>query len=113
MTTIRHEERPMPVMAIVSLGLAECAALSLVLSDAVLRAVPDSDGLIILFFVLGWVLMAWATIGVVVALVHLLRAGDLRRRPALVECAFVLAAVVVLVGTACTYPLIGAGSGAA
>ena len=103
----------MPVMAIVSLGLAGGAALSLVLSDALLRAVPDSDGPVILFFVLGWVLMAWATIGVVVALVHLIRAGDVRRKPALVECAFVLAAVVVIVGTACTYPLIGAGSGAA
>jgi hypothetical protein len=108
---IRHETPPVPVIAVVSLGLAGCAALSLVLSDAVLRAIPDSDGLIIFFFVLGWVLMAWATIGVVVALVHLLRAGDLPRWP--IECAFVLAAVVVIVGTVCTYPLIGSGSGGA
>jgi hypothetical protein len=113
MTTVRPVTRPVSVLAIVSLGLAACAALSLVLSDAVNLAVPDSDGLIIVFFVLGWVLMAWATIGVVVALVQLLRAGGLRRRPALVECALVLAAMVVIVGTACTYPLIGAGSGGA
>lgn len=111
--TVPNEVRPASVIAIVSLGLAGCAALSLVLSDAVLRAVPDSDGLIILFFVLGWALMAWATIGVVVALVHLLRAADLSRGPALVECASVLAAVLVIVGTAYTYPLIGSGSGGA
>lgn len=111
--TIRHEARPTSVLAIVSLVLAGCAAVSIGLSDVVSRAVPDSDGLVILFFVIGWVLMVWSTIGVVVALVHLRRASDLRRRPAPVEFAFVLAAVVVIIGTACTYPLIGAGSGGA
>ena len=62
---------------------------------------------------LGWALLAWASIGVIVALVRVLRVGDFRRRPTLVESAFVLAAMVVILGTVCIYPFVGTGSGAA
>lgn len=113
MEAVQHEVRPTPGIAIVSLVLAGCAALSLVLGDAVLHAVPDADALVTLLFVLGWVLVAWAAIGVVVALARLLLVGGFRRRSVRVESAFVLAATAVIVGTTCMYPLIGTGSGSA
>lgn len=113
MEAVQHEVRPTPGIAIVSLVLAGCAALSLVLGDAVLHAVPDADALIILLFVFGWVLVAWAAIGVVVALARLLSVGGFLRRSVRVESAFVLAATAVIVGTTCMYPLIGTGSGSA
>ena len=113
MRTIGHAGRPVSAVAVTSPALAGCGALSLVLGDAVLRTGRDPDGLSVLFFVLGWVLVVWASIGVVVTFVQLIRAGRRRRRLALIELALVLAAVVVIVGTARAYPLIGTGSGVA
>lgn len=113
METVQREVRSASVIAIVSLVLAGCAALSLALSDMALRAALDSDALIVLTFMLGWALLAWASIGVIVAVVRVLRVGDFRRRATLVESAFVLAAIMVILAAIFLYPFVSHGSSAA
>jgi hypothetical protein len=95
----------------VALALAGCAALSLILGDAIGFGSPGAEAVSTPLWILGWVLLAWATIVGAAASVLLIRAAALRRRPALIEAALIVATVVVIAGVIWSHPLAGTGTG--
>ena len=95
-----------------ALALAGCAALLLAVGDVIGFVSQSTDAVFTLLWVVGWVLLAWATIIGGAVLVHLiLRAITFRRRPALVETVLVVASAVVIAGVIYAHPLVGSGTG--
>lgn len=111
METARRESRSTSVAAGVALALAGCAALTFAVGDAVGFLSPGAEAVATLSWLVGWMLLAWATFVGGAVLVHLVRAVALRRRPALVEVVLVLATAAVIAGVIVTYPPAGSGSG--
>ena len=97
-----------PVLA---LALAAGAAASLAVSDAIGPLDPGAEDLFTGTWLLGWVLLCWASIVGAASAVPLVR-GAMARQPvsrwaaALLGAAFALVAVVVW-----THPLWGSGAG--
>ena len=96
-----------------ALALAGCAALLLAVGDVIGFVSQSNDAVFILLWIVGWVLLAWATIIGGAVLVHLIfRAINFRRRPALIETVLVVAFAVVIAGVIYSHPLVGSGTGA-
>ena len=112
MQTRPDDARSTAVAAGVALGLAGCAALSLAVGDAIGFVTDRTEAVFALLFMVGWMLLAWATIVGGVVSVHLIRVS-FRRSPALIEIALVVATAAVIAGVILTHPLAGSGSGAA
>lgn len=97
--------------AAVALALAACAALSFAVGDATGFLTPSAEAVFTLSWMVGWGLLAWATIVAGVASVHLLHGVASRRRLALIDAVLVVATVGVIVVVIRTHPLVGSGAG--
>ncbi|WP_345750976.1 hypothetical protein [Microbacterium rhizophilus] len=107
METVRTEPESTAVAGWAALALATGAALSLTIAN-VLNLHANADELVTLGFILGWVLVVWATIVGAAVVVQLVR-----RRPAAIEILLIVAAAAVIAVTVSAYPLFGSGGASA
>ncbi|MBO1770856.1 hypothetical protein [Agrococcus sp. TF02-05] len=96
------------VPAVIAAGLAALGAVSLQLS-ALLSVVPQAP--MELSWLLGWVLLTWATIAAAVALVMTRRSRLTPRAPVAPSIVLAAAAVAVVVLSAALHPPFGTGGG--
>ena len=98
-------------VAVVTLALAGCAALVLGVADAI-GVVSDSDeALFIAAQILGWTLLAWATLFGGLGAIQLGRRLGSRQVPALADILLDAAGAAVIVAVIWAHPLWGSGSG--
>ncbi|TFD90108.1 hypothetical protein [Cryobacterium serini] len=107
----RLQPRATVAVPVFALALAVGAAASFGIGDAVGILSGAAEGVSVLTWLMGWVLLTWAVV-IGGSYSILLGVRSLSRRPisvvqvALIACAFALIAVVLA-----TYPLWGTGSG--
>ena len=94
-----------------ALALAACAALSFAVGDATGFLTPGAEAAFTLSWMVGWGLLAWATIVAAVVAVHLLRGVASRRGLATIDTVLVGGTVAVIVVVICTHPVVGSGAG--
>ena len=113
MEATRRDSRSAAVAAGVALALAGCSALLLALGDAIGFVNPGTEAVFTLSWIVGWMLLAWATMVVGAVLVYLIRGVASRRRPPLIEAVLVFATAAIIGGVVWAHPLAGSGAGAA
>ena len=111
METTRRDSGSTAVAAGVALALAGCSALSFAVGDAVGFVSPSAEAVFTFSWLVGWMLLAWATIVGGAVAIHLIRAVASRRRPARVEIVLIVATAAVIAGVILTHPLAGSGAG--
>lgn len=111
MAATRRGSRSTAVAAGVALALAGCVALSFAVGDAIGFVSPSAEAVFTFSWLVGWMLLAWATFVGGAVSVHLIRAVALRRRPALIEALLVVASATVIAVVIHTYPLAGSRAG--
>lgn len=100
-----------PAGPVVALALAAGAAASLSVSDAIGPLDPSAEALFIATWILGWVLLCWASLVVGASAVPLLRRA-VTRQPVSRSGAALLGATLALIAVAVwAHPLWGSGSG--
>lgn len=100
-----------PIAAALVLALAVCAAIALIVGDAIWRGIPDSDSLPTMLMILGWLMLAWAAIVGAFLIVGAVRATARRGRLAPSEAVMLFASAAVVVALLVAYPVFGSGSG--
>ncbi|MBF0815732.1 hypothetical protein E4U02_04835 [Microbacterium paludicola] len=100
-----------PIAAAVVLALAGCAAVSLMVGDAIWRGIPDSDSLPTILMILGWLLLAWAVIVGAFVIVRAVRTTAHRGRIAPSDAVMLAASAAVVVALLVAYPVFGTGGG--
>jgi hypothetical protein len=96
---------------VATLVLAGSAALLFAVGDAIGFRSAGAEALFVASWLLGWTLLAWATILGGVCAVGLVRRLVSRRGPAWPEVALSVAGAAVVLAVIWTHPLWGSGSG--
>jgi MFS superfamily sulfate permease-like transporter len=96
---------------VATLALAGSAALVLGVGDAIGYMSASAEALFIATQLLGWTLLAWATILGGLGAIQLLRRLVSRQSPAWPDVLLHVAGAAVIVAVICTHPLWGSGSG--
>ena len=107
MERLQSETSAIPVAA---LALAAGAAASFGVGDGVGFLSPDAEALFVLTWLLGWLLLTWATIVAGGYAVWLGLRWRSRRRVSQTEVAILAAALALIVLVMLTHPLWGTGS---
>ncbi|WP_369135428.1 hypothetical protein [Modestobacter sp. I12A-02662] len=97
---------------VVTLALAGSAALVLGAGDAIGFRSAGAEALLTIAWLLGWTLLAWATVLGGVCAVGLVRRLVAWRGAAWSEVSLVVVGAAVIVAVISTHPLWGSGSGA-
>ncbi|WP_345045159.1 hypothetical protein [Georgenia daeguensis] len=104
---------PETVVAVATLALAGAAAIVLGVGDTIGFMSDSAETLFIAAQIVGWTLLAWATILGGLGAVQLLRRLVSRNRPALPAVLLLVVGAAVIVAVASTHLLWGSGSGSA
>ena len=105
--------RPETAVAVAALALAVSAALVLGVADAIGFVSDSAEALFIAAQILGWILLAWATLVGGLGAIQLGRRLVSRQSPALLDVLLIAAGAAVIVAVICAHPLWGSGSGSA